>query len=146
VSAAQLLIPPRIGQPWPGQGGTYAGLVRGEAGQPDQHVILADAKPPTRLAWAAGIKRAMTVEADGHADFSMPTRDESALLYTNLRVQMDGGWHWTSTQCSQGSAFGQTFDNGYQDDTGKKCEARVRAVRRFAAQSFNPSAASEAAE
>jgi len=140
------IIPPRIGQPWPGQGGTYAGLVCGEAGQPDQHVILADAKPPMRLAWAAGIKWAKTVEADGHADFSMPIRDESALLYTNLRDQMDGGWHWTSTQYSDAYAWGQLFDGGYLYYNDKSAEGRVRAVRRFAAQSFNPSAAAEAAE
>jgi len=140
------LIPPRIGQPWPGQGGTYAGLVRGEAGQPDQHVILADAKPPKRLAWAAALKWAKTIEADGHADFSIPTRDESALLYTNLRDQMDGGWHWTSTQYSDVYAWCQYFNDGNQDSGSKSYEGRVRAVRRFAAQSFNPSAASEAAE
>lgn len=32
--------PPSIGQPWPGQGGIYAGLMRGENGTPDYHLIV----------------------------------------------------------------------------------------------------------
>lgn len=34
------LHPPRLGEPWPGQGGVYAGLMRGENGQPDYHLIV----------------------------------------------------------------------------------------------------------
>jgi len=36
-SAAKL---PRIGEFWPGQGGIYAGMMRGENGQPDYHLIV----------------------------------------------------------------------------------------------------------
>ncbi|MBP4048991.1 DUF1566 domain-containing protein [Chromobacterium violaceum] len=32
---------PKIGEPWPEQGGVYAGLMRGENGQPDYHLIVA---------------------------------------------------------------------------------------------------------
>lgn len=32
--------PPAIGQPWPGQGGIYAGIMRGENGAPDYHLIV----------------------------------------------------------------------------------------------------------
>lgn len=32
---------PRIGEYWPSQGGVYAGLMRGESGQPDYHLIVA---------------------------------------------------------------------------------------------------------
>ncbi|WP_225548160.1 DUF1566 domain-containing protein [Chromobacterium violaceum] len=32
---------PRIGEFWPGQGGVYAGLMRGQNGQPDYHLIVA---------------------------------------------------------------------------------------------------------
>jgi hypothetical protein len=34
--------PPRIGVYWPGQGGVYAGLVRGHTSQPDYRLIVAD--------------------------------------------------------------------------------------------------------
>lgn len=39
AAAAQLI--PRIGEYWPSQGGVYAGLMRGENGQPDYHLIVA---------------------------------------------------------------------------------------------------------
>jgi hypothetical protein len=32
--------PPAIGEVWPGQGGVYAGLMRGEDGGPDYHLIV----------------------------------------------------------------------------------------------------------
>lgn len=33
--------PPRIGAPWPAQGGIYAGLMRSRDGRPDYHLIVA---------------------------------------------------------------------------------------------------------
>jgi hypothetical protein len=38
--ATERPAPPRIGQMWPGEGGVYAGLMRGENGQPDYHLIV----------------------------------------------------------------------------------------------------------
>jgi len=35
------LIPPPIGEIWKGQGGIYAGLMRGEGSQPDYHLVVA---------------------------------------------------------------------------------------------------------
>ena len=45
----------------------------------------------------------------------------------------DPTWHWTSTQCAglASYAWGQYFDYGYQDNSGKGYKGRVRAVRRF---------------
>jgi len=125
---------PAIGQPWPGQGGIYAGLARGEDGQPDHHLVLAVEQPAIRLKWAAGVEWARGIEADGHKDFALPTRFESALLYANLRDQFDtSAWYWTSTQYSDGCAWDQDFGNGYQDVNDKSYEGRVRAVRRLTA-------------
>ena len=39
-SSSTPLTPPAIGQVWPGQGGIYAGIMRGAPGQPDYHLIL----------------------------------------------------------------------------------------------------------
>ncbi|MDT4854192.1 hypothetical protein FQZ97_884820 [compost metagenome] len=52
---AQALTPPPIGQHWPGQGGVYAGLVRGEDGQPDYHLVVPTAAAATaeEIAWGA---------------------------------------------------------------------------------------------
>jgi hypothetical protein len=50
------LVPPAIGQYWPGQGGVYAGLMRGEEGQPDYHLVVptAEAAFTKDIAWGAG--------------------------------------------------------------------------------------------
>ena len=122
---------PAIGQPWPGQGGIYAGITRGEGGQPDSHLVLCPTVPDKRLAWKPASEWATTIEHDGHADYRVPTRTESALLYANLRDQLDPALHWTSTQYSEVNAFGQYFGYGCQSYYGKKHEGRVRAVRRF---------------
>jgi hypothetical protein len=37
---APFIAVPRIGDEWPGQGGVYAGIMRGEDGQPDYHLIV----------------------------------------------------------------------------------------------------------
>ena len=121
---------PKIGEPWPGHGGIYCGISRGEEGQPDAHLILADLAPDRDFTWKDALEFAKTVEADGHADFHVPTRFESALLYANVRDQLDTErWHWTSTQYSEYDAFSQYFDYGNQYDFYNKAEGRVRFVR-----------------
>lgn len=47
------LTPPAIGQYWQGQGGFYAGLMRGQGGQPDYHLVVAaaDAGEVKAIAW-----------------------------------------------------------------------------------------------
>lgn len=40
LQRASGVTPPRIGEFWQGQGGLYAGIMRGEAGQRDYHLIL----------------------------------------------------------------------------------------------------------
>lgn len=40
VAEAFLATPPALGQYWEGQGGIYAGIMRGENGQPDYHLIV----------------------------------------------------------------------------------------------------------
>lgn len=128
--------PPSIGAPW--RGGLYAGLVHGADGEPDQHVVLhADAKAEgvdweQATEWAANL-------GDG---WSLPTRDELALLYASLREVIGSeGWYWTSTQYSRFGAWVQYFGNGNQDGSDNKSWSggRARAVRRFGVQSFIPS-------
>lgn len=41
ASAFSPITPPTIGTYWNGEGGIYAGLMRGENGQPDYHLIVA---------------------------------------------------------------------------------------------------------
>ena len=122
---------PDIGEYWAGMGGIYAGVARGRDGEPDYHLILCKEDPKKDCTWQAALDLAKTITADGHSDFSVPTRFESALLYANLHDQFEADrWHWTSTQYSEDSAWFQYFVNGGQGSSGKSPERRVRFVRR----------------
>lgn len=132
MQPSPIITQPQIGQYWPGQGGIYAGLCRGYSGRPDYHLILALAGPGKLLSWDDAMAWASTVEADGHTDFAMPTRFESALLYATLRDQCDTDtWHWMGSPLSAESAWIQHFYDGTQSKDGKRYRMRARAVRRF---------------
>jgi hypothetical protein len=119
---------PAIRQPWPGIDGVYAGLSRGEDGEPDAHLVLLNAMPGRGLKWADAVEWAKSL-GDGAR---LPTRLESALLYAHLQDKVDTErWHWTGTQYSSSDAWGQTFNNGYQLNYSKKAEGLCRAVRRL---------------
>jgi hypothetical protein len=121
--------PPSIGEYWPEQGGIYAGVARG--GERDYHLILSTEAPKEDLTWQAALDRAKSISADGHSDFTVPTRFESALLYANLQDQFDTDyWYWTSTQYSEGYAWRQLFSSGSQSNYYKVYERRCRFVRR----------------
>lgn len=132
AGAQPLFTPPAIGEYWPGQGGVYAGQVR-EGDGTCYHVILADAKPSSRLAWTAALKWAKTVGVDGHTDFEIPTRRASALLYANLSDRFEKTWHWTSTSYSESYAWVSYFSSGDQGSAHKDTSCAARAVRRFVA-------------
>jgi len=132
----QQLTPPAIGAVWPEQGGIYAGLARGDDGAPDAHLVLATATPPGSVAWQAAIDWAAGLDHEGHTDWALPTRWESALLYANLRQHIDTeGWYWTRTPHEKdGSyAWSQDFNYGGQGYDHKSYEGRARAVRRLTA-------------
>ncbi len=153
---------PKIGQPWPGQGGIYAGVMRGEGDQPDYHLILAvdttsifsdiqwggygDTVPGADSEWdgqantgailsASGdhpaAEKVAAVMVDGHSDFYLPAKRESALLYANLPEQFEAAYYWTSTQRSAYDAVYQYFGYGNQGYGGEYDKLRARAVRRL---------------
>ena len=126
-----VVTPPPIGEYWRGQGGIYAGLVRGENGQPDYHLVLAMTKPQKHFTWEAAKAYAQRVIVEGHLHFTLPSRTESALLFANLRDKFDTNyWYWTGTEHSTGRAFGQSFYSGTQYDYTVTTEAPARFVRR----------------
>ena len=154
-------VVPRIGQPWPEQGGIYAGIMAGRDGQPDYHLILApaeqgsfedvewgpygksiegassyfDGRANTAAMAAADIElgaRVLALQIDGHADYHLPSQAEMHLLAANLKDQFEqDDWYWTSTQYSSITAWLQDFSYGTQSSSLKDVEARARAVRRF---------------
>lgn len=157
---SSVLIPPRIGEFWKGQGGIYAGLMRGDNGQPDYHLIVAtDEGSEATKAWgAAGLSEpsagsewdgqantlalaesehshpaaewAATRSLAGHSDFYLPARRELRLCWVNVPELFEDAWYWSSTQCSPGDAWIQAFVGGSQNDGRKGFGVRARAVRR----------------
>lgn len=150
---------PAIGQYWEGQGGIYAGIMRD--GDRQWHLILApkehglidttwgeypneipgefsrrDGKHNTALILAAEpeneiAKFARDINIEGHSDYYWPAQCENNLLFANLPEQLNREWHWSSTQFSAHSAWGQHFGGGLQDVSNKTCSLAARAVRRI---------------
>jgi hypothetical protein len=123
---------PAIGTLWIGQGGIYAGNVRGDEGKSDYALIVANVacnagKWDAAIAWAKG------VTADGHSDFTLPQRKEQAILFGNVPELFEKEWYWSGEQYASdpGYAWYQGFTNGNQSTSPKNYELRARAVRRL---------------
>ena len=137
ATIATLLITtaiPRIGTFWAEQGGVYAGIVAGEKGAPDYHLIHATSEHEIFDAnWQAAIETAQA-PINGHSDWSLPDRRESRLLAINCRDSFDlDDWYWTALQNASGDscAWMQGFVNGSQGNGLKSSKYRARAVRRL---------------
>jgi len=126
---------PRIGAEWPGQGGRFAGIVRGQDGAPDYLLILGP-EYDGELPWQQAMDWAVALEIDGHKDFSLPTRAEQAVLFGNMRNQFQRDGYWSCEQHAEGAdyAWMQGFSYGYQSYHRKGNEWRARAVRRLIIQ------------
>jgi uncharacterized repeat protein (TIGR02543 family) len=80
-----------------------------------------------------------TLEFNGYDDWFLPSQDELHEIYNNLIGWGVGGfatvwnvdYYWTSSENDAGTAFQETFYNGYQSTFSKSAEIRVRAVRSF---------------
>ena len=104
----------------------YAGAVFDGNGKPTHHLILlpGEAKSitwPEALTWGE------------QAGSALPTRQEQALLYANLKPHFKGAWYWSSEQHAGGEAYAwcQYFLDGHQGLDHKGDGLRARAVRRL---------------
>jgi hypothetical protein len=150
---------PRIGEVFSGQGGIYAGIMRGENGSPDYALIVpTDPRAVLRGAWGEYGKRVvgadnlrdgmantiamaeagselarqiLALEIDGHKDLYLMSRHEARLCYLQVPELFEDGYYWTSTQYSPTTAWGQDFDAGLQGYNGKSNEVLAPAVRRL---------------
>jgi len=105
----------------------YAGIIIDSAtGQPTHHLILIPQQPAERLSWDKAMAWAASIGAE------LPTRQESALLYANLKPAFEPTWYWTGEQHAGYASFAWTqyFDLGTQFLNDKGYEGRVRAIRR----------------
>jgi hypothetical protein len=142
MSAATLslyALPP-LGAYWPGQGGTFAGLRKGADGA-TVALIRADTQADGELTWRKAMDWAKALQVDGHADFTLPDREDGRLLWANDREAFAPDWYWLSVESSRSYAWCQTFGLGSQFSYRKDDELRARAVRRLILQSFDPSEA-----
>ncbi|WP_430318176.1 DUF1566 domain-containing protein [Pseudomonas nitroreducens] len=161
ITLDEYLNPPAIGQHWQGQAGTYVGVMRGENGEPDYHLIapkdaqiesiiyggygqrisgadhIRDGLANTRALLAAdtdhpAAKWAAEQQAEGHADLYLPSRAEAYLCWANIPEQFeDKGWWITSTQYGPDGAWIQYFAGGLQDYDVKDHARPAFAVRRI---------------
>lgn len=109
------------------KGERYAGIVIDpDNGQLTHHLILLPQQPDTHLTWDEAIAWAASIDAE------LPTRQESALLYANLKPAFEPTWYWTGEQYAGNASYAwhQYFDDGIQGYVGKGCKGHVRAVRR----------------
>lgn len=157
---------PALGAVWPGQGGVYAGLVRGDNGA-DHHLIIStdaagsledrewgergqdvpgatsksDGLANTRAMAAAGSQVATDVLAltiNGLTDWHIGSQADMHVAFANCaELFEEGDWYWTSTQLDRGFAFVQDFADGTSLWLSKDGEYRVRAVRTIQLQPFN---------
>jgi len=104
----------------------YAGIALDATGKPTHHLILLPQQPDTRLTWDEAIAWAASIGVE------LPTRQESALLYANLKPAFERTWYWTGEQHAGYASFAWTqyFDLGTQFLNDKGYEGRVRAIRR----------------
>lgn len=150
-------IAPAPGQPWPSQGGIYAGALPALDGQGIEHLILGDflkgefewgeygkdlpgaqsrtdGKANTAAMLAAQSPAAIAVKKYSDAvefDWHIPSQQEAYLIAATCFDEMAKAVIWTSTQCSANLAWYQSFDFGDSDWLYKSNSLRVRPVRRF---------------
>jgi hypothetical protein len=108
------------------EGGIYAGVTSGLDGYPVGHLVLLPDKPANLMNWANAKAWAEGLGAGAR----LPSRAESALLYANLREQIDDTrWHWTGTEFDASYAWYCYFNDGGQFSNHKSYEGCARAVR-----------------
>jgi len=104
----------------------YAGVILGKEGESSYHLILLpEDKEPGK--WKEAMDWAKSIGGE------LPTRREQSLLFANLKEQLQEAWYWSGVQHASDadSAWGQTFDNGYQYYWNEYYYRRARAVRRL---------------
>ena len=107
-------------------GERYAGIVLAEDGEPAHHLILLPGEAED-LNWEDA--KSWATEQGGE----LPTRQEQALLYANLKAQFKPNWYWSSQahETESSWAWSQHFNRGSQDNRHENDEFRARAVRRL---------------
>ena len=122
----------KIGDRMP-DGTVYAGV------SPDTNkpMYATPTDAPQTLKWKHVMEFAAKLDAHGHQDWRVPTKNELSLLLSN-RAAIGGfdesgsgpaGWYWSSSQDSLTSACDQLFSVAVQDDYYELIGSSLRCVR-----------------
>ena len=108
------------------KGETYAGILLGQNGAPDHHLILLPGD-------AEGVTWAKAKEFVRKAGGDLPSRREQSLLFANLKEEFKGTWYWSGEQYASDASYAwcQYFDYGYQGSYHVDDQCRARSVRRL---------------
>ena len=157
AGAADPAVRPAIGGYWPGQGGFYAGDMRGDDGTVYGLIVAdcGDAQDVGRAKWGPeaeldlsqwdglantqalgdkhpAAKLAADHTADEHQDFYLPARRELQLAAANVpHLFGTDDWYWSSTPRTESFAWAVGFEDGRTDINDRHYEFRVRPVRSF---------------
>ena len=103
----------------------YAGIALDAEGQPSHHLILLPGD--VGMTWSKAREWAASIGGE------LPTRQEQALLFANLKGKFEPAYYWSNEQHASYTdyAWCQGFSNGSQGHYGKGSELRARAVRRL---------------
>jgi hypothetical protein len=113
---------PALGAPL--AGGTFVGLTTRKDGTHHAVALLPDTPADdAELTWPQAMEWAQGVGGE------LPQRPVAALLFANARDQFEREWHWTGEEFDGSCAWGQFFDDGYQDYGHEGSPLRCRAVR-----------------
>ena len=109
-------------------GERYAGLLFDANGLASHHVILLPGEADD-IKWDAA--KEWATKAGGE----LPTRQEQAMLFANLKSEFKPNWYWSGEQYEEDSSYAwyQYFGIGLQGTDHKSYAGRARAVRRFPA-------------
>lgn len=120
---------PRIGEYWTGQGGIYAGIMRGRDGAMDYPLIVGPELDPAY--WDKVMAAAAALEVDSHKDFRLPFRPEQSLQFANVPELFKPEVYWSCEKYADdpGCAWLQGFGFGGQAVWRKGSLNRARAVR-----------------
>ena len=123
---------PTIGEVMP-DGTVYAGISP-DTGKP---MFTTGADATATRTFNEAQEYTAKLDAHGHRDWRVPTRDELNEMYQNRAAiggfeesgSDPGGWYWSSSQSSYRNAWAQRFSDGYQDTSRKHYYTSVRYVR-----------------
>ena len=127
--AASTTVPglPEIGSLW--NGGVYAGIVRGDAGQRDYHLIASNDEI-VRAIWGDARSWASDLTPHSGRSWKLPARRDQVILNGNLPELFAAEWYWSSEEYVpyEAYAWAHHFGAGSQHGHHRGTKYRARAV------------------